>query len=113
MQAPNGAPRHSRGLTPSETGGRLQSGRSDISVVLHELDFHAAGLLKIRRVHAGEVLSMRCLSVLHSRCDKARVRRVDIVSTKSQMAQVNFAIIRLAQLDLETRAGVNDHSKEL
>jgi hypothetical protein len=29
------------------------------------------------------------------------------------MAQVNFAIIRLAQLDLETRAGVNDHSKEL
>ena len=61
-----------------------------MSVVLHELDFHAAGLPEKRRVHAGEVLPVRRLRGLHPRGDKARVRRVDIVGTESQMAQVDF-----------------------
>jgi hypothetical protein len=78
-----------------------------------ELDFHAAGLLQKRRVHPREILSMRCRTGLHARCDKACVRRVDIVATKPQMAQVNFAIVRRAQLQLEIGAGVNDHSKVL
>ena len=56
---------------------------------------------------------MRCLRGLHSGGDKACVRRVDIVGTKPEMAQMDFAVVRRAQLQLEVGAGVNDHGKVL
>src|SRR3954453_5083621 len=56
---------------------------------------------------------MRYLRGLHSRCDEARVCRADMVGTESEMAQVDLAVIRCAQLQLDAGAGVDDQSKVL
>ena len=64
-------------------------------------------------VYIRAIMSIRCRTGLHSRCHKARVRCVDIVGTEPQMAQVDLAVVRRAQFQLEVGAGVNDHSKVL
>jgi hypothetical protein len=63
------------------------------SVVLHELDVHAAGLRQVRRVHRREVPSVRCLAGRHAGRDEGCVRGIDVVGTEPEMTHVDLLVV--------------------